>query len=160
MSSAGRKKDNLEPFQVAETGAFTTSKTYNGLEQDGVRLFVDQTVGEVTTIKVYTASTNTGAEVFVKEFTIQGRSAAIFRADCLSTVRVEVSSLVTTTLSLVPKPSSAEAIIDKDAKQTEIDTLEKSAKTRHDDLICVLDKVVTELEKTNTYYALIMDHRL
>lgn len=160
MSSAGRKKDNLEVFSISESTAFIISKTYNGLEQDGVRIYVDQSVGKVTTIKVFTSGTNSTTERLVEEFTISGFSTAILRVPAMSSIRVEVSSSFATTISLVPKPSSTESLVDKEAKQTESDLRENNLEVRHDELICILKDILIELNNNNTYFSLMLDHKI
>ncbi len=160
MSSAGRKKDNLEIFNVSEAAAFTVSKTYHGLEQDGVRIYVDQSIGKVTTIKVFTSGSNSTTERLVEEFTVKGFSTEILRAPTMSSVRIEVSSDFASLLSLVTKPSSTAALVDTDAKQTESDERENNLEVRHDELLCVFDKILTELKKNNTYFAIMLDHEI
>lgn len=159
MSSAGRKKDNLEPFSISESAEFSVSKTYNGLEQDGVRIFVDQTVGNVTTINVYTTGNTSTRDQLVDTFTISGVTTRILLVEAMSSIRIEVTSDFASTLSLVVKPSSSEALIDQVAKQLEIDTFENNENIRHDEIKCMLEDILEEIKKTNTYIAMTLGIR-
>ena len=160
MSSGGRKKDNLKVLNVEESGEFRISETYHGLEQDGLRIFVDQTVGKVSSIKVYTSGNRGTNEQLVGEFTINGLSTEIFNAKIMSTVRVEVSSASPSTMTLVLKPSAVEAAVDTLAVQEDSDLKESALTIRHEELLCVLGKILTELEHNNVYFSTITNHKL
>jgi hypothetical protein len=160
MSSVGNSHAVLPALIINEPGAFERDIKYQRIENEGVKIFVEQSSSSPVTYRFYTTALDSTGEILVKAVTIDaGLTVNTIGVPCLQQLRIVVSSDSDAIITAIPKLSDMASTYSEEtlALVREQVSTDKSA---HEDTMCQLVSINKELEKLNMYFALITNTRI